>query len=289
MKKCPRCQKDIEDKDQKCPHCGYKLGYQNKGEKPQVQFVTPRRRANFIQRIIFYSLIAGFLFGPSFYNLYRNSGNFSGQVVDQDVAANEVALYIYTNLESYQSAFPESNVAGKIIAMEKDFSGYLASLNGQPTASNYQITITNTNTAYIMAAYELEIDGARFTVALNYNTANTNSALTITAKEYGFKDLEALAIAFGQAGSFKNLAGYLGQHSEPLFVEATIAFNDLLSQNETGDLVGPYGRGITLHNNDSCIQVYYGDDRISAKEASGFMLDMQFGGNINEGILGKLR
>ncbi len=287
MKKCPRCKKDINDTDSKCPHCGYRLGYHNDNNQPDQNQRTPRR-TTFVQRMIFYSLIAGFVFGPSYFNMYNRSSSYNN-VADQDVASNEMPLYIYTSLETYQADFPQSAIVSRLTGFEDEFQSYLSSLSGEITGVNHQVTITNTSAAYVLASYDLDIDGTSFKVELNYNSASEDSSLLVSTSSYNLSNLDYLRLSEGNNEAFQKLTGYLGLQSEPLYAEATGEFNAILDEGIEGDMVGRYGLGVTVHNNGSSLNVYYASDLVSPGETPGYVLDLKFTGAISEGILGTLR
>lgn len=287
MKKCPRCQKDISDTDQKCPHCGYILGYRSENNRPGPQ--APRRRASFVQRIIFYSLIAGFVFGPSFFNMYNNSSRLSSLVDDQSVGIDEMPLYIYTSMEAYQGDYPESNLPGKLSSFQSGFSQYLGTMAGEIVASSSQVTITNTGTAYVMAKYDIKVAGQAYSLELDYNSANDTSSLELATSRYGIADLAALKLAADNNTIFQQLSGHLGTQSVPLYEEIAGEFNALLEKSPEENMPGRYGLGVTMHNNGSTMQAYYATDLVTGGQNPGYVLDLKFGGKINEGILGELR
>lgn len=287
MKKCPRCQKDISDTDQKCPHCGYILGYRSENNQPGPQ--APRRRVSFVQRIIFYSLIAGFVFGPSFFNMYNNSSRLSGLVDDQSINADEVPLYVYTSMEAYQGDFPESVLPGKLAAFQNGFTQYLDEMAGMIVASSTQVTITNTSTAYAMAKYDIEVAGQGYSLELNYNSGNDTSSMELATSRYGILDLAALKLEGDNNIVFQQLSSYLGVQSVPLYEEIAGEFNALLDKSPEDGTPGRYGLGVTMHNNGSLMQAYYATDLVTGGDNPGYVLDLKFGGKINERVLGELR
>ena len=288
MKKCPRCHQEILDTDKKCPHCGYILGYQNEN-KQQGQYDFQSRKVNFARRIVFYSLIAGFVFGPSLFNSYMNSSSMTGQVVDQSVGANELPVYIYTSLEAYQGDYPDSLLVAKSGAFETELAAWLQGIDGTIIDSYHQVTITNTNSAYVMAGYDLDIAGTAFNIELDYNNATQTSSLMVKTSQYGIAKLADLSLSETNNVAFQQLTAYLGFQSAPLYGEAIDSFNEVVASSQEDVVVGGYGLGVNLHNNGSQLGVYYATDLVSGGENPGYVLDLKFTSKINDDTLGKLR
>ncbi len=287
MKKCPRCHKDIPNDVDKCPYCGYKLGYGEENKKNGGNFQPPPPKRSLLRRIIYYSLIAGLFFGPRFYNAANNDGSAATAVHEvSQFGEDQIPIALYSSVADYLIDYPDSEIVTKIAAFENDFYNVTSTLGSSPFETTYQYIITNTGDVYINGKYRFEIRGEDIQVAANFNTYNNQHTVNVNFTRFAIEDFSKLSLAVADYSEFYEITDYLGNFAAPLNQEAQVEFDEILSASEADEFIGHYGRGVTLHNNGSTLKVYYGSDTLTSQDdALRYFQNLEFDSILKEGLV----